>query len=57
MRGTVAVAKEADKKKEFSSPKSDSGIQRIRDEPEMQIGSLWGVIGAIAMAVSHRLRA
>ena len=48
MRGTVAVAKEADREKEFSPTKSsDSSIQRLRDESERQIGSLRGVIGNI----------
>ena len=48
MNESVAVAKEADMKKGFSPTKSsDSSIQRLRDEPERQIGSLRGVIGNI----------
>jgi hypothetical protein len=48
MTESVAVAKEADAKKGFSPTKSsDSSIQRLRDESEMQIGSLRGVIGNI----------
>ena len=46
MKESVAVAKEADKKKEFSSTKS-SNIYRLRDAPEIQIGALGGVIGSI----------
>ena len=48
MRGTVAVAKEADKKKEFSPTKSDNdSIHRAQHEPEMQLGSLRDVMGNI----------
>ncbi len=48
MRESVAVAKEAGKEKGFSPTKSGgSRIQRLRDEPERQIGSLRGVIGDI----------
>ena len=48
MNGTVAVAKEADRKQEFSPTKgSDSSIQRLRDEHEMQLGSLRGVVDTI----------
>ena len=48
MKESVAVAKEADAKKGFSPTKSsDSSIQRLRNEPERQLGSLRGVIGNI----------
>ena len=48
MKGSVAVAKEADAKKGVSPTKSgDRSIQRLRDEPERQLGSLRGVIGNI----------
>jgi hypothetical protein len=48
MKESVAVAKEADAKKRVSPTKnSDSSIQRLRDEPERQLGSLRGVIGNI----------
>jgi hypothetical protein len=47
MKEAVAIAKEADAKKEFSSTKSDNSIHRVRNEPEMQIGSLRDVIGNI----------
>ena len=48
MKESVAVAKEADKEKGFSPTKSsDSSIQRLRDEPERQLGSLRDVIGNI----------
>ena len=47
MRGTVAVAKEAGKEKEFSSTKSGSSIHRLRDAPEVQLGSLNGVVSNI----------
>jgi hypothetical protein len=47
MKESVAVAKEADAKKVFSPTKSDSSIQRVRDEHERQLGSLRGVIGNI----------
>ena len=48
MKESVAVAKQADTKKGFSPTKSsDSSIQRLRDEPERQLGSLRGVIGNI----------
>jgi hypothetical protein len=47
MKESVAVAKEADAKKRFSPTKSDNSIQRLRDEPERQLGSLRGVIGII----------
>ena len=47
MKESVAVAKEADAKKGVSSARSDSSIQRVRDEHEMQLGSLRDVIGNI----------
>jgi len=48
MKESVAVAKEADRKQEFSPTKSsDSSIQHLRDEPDRQIGSLRDVIGNI----------
>ena len=48
MKESVAITKEADAKKDFSPTKSgDSSIQRLRDEHEMQLGSLRGVIGNI----------
>jgi hypothetical protein len=48
MTESVAVAKEADAKKGVSPTKSSgSSIQRLRDEPERQLGSLRGVIGNI----------
>jgi peptidoglycan hydrolase-like protein with peptidoglycan-binding domain len=47
MKEAVAIAKEADAKKGVSPIKSDNSIQRLRDVPEMQLGSLSGVIGNI----------
>jgi len=48
MKESVAVAKEADKEKEFSSSKSDNNsIHRVQDAPARQLGSLGGVIGDI----------
>ena len=47
MNEAVAVAKEADTKKESSRVKSDNSIHRVRDEPDRQLGSLRGVIGNI----------
>jgi hypothetical protein len=48
MKESVAVAKEADAKKGVSPTKSsDNSIHRVRDEPEMQLGSLRDVIGNI----------
>jgi hypothetical protein len=47
MKESVAIAKEADAKKGVSPIKSDNSIQRLRDEPERQLGSLRGVIGNI----------
>jgi len=45
MRESVAVAKEADRKQEFSP--TNTVIHHVRDEHEMQLGSLGGVIGNI----------
>jgi len=48
MRESVAVAKEADREKEFSPTKSsNSNIQRLRDEADGQLVSLGGVLGNI----------
>jgi hypothetical protein len=47
MKASVTIAKEADAKKGFSPARSDNSIQRLRDEHEMQLGSLRGVIGNI----------
>jgi len=47
MTESVAVAKEADAKKGVSPTRSDNSIHRARNEPEMQLGSLRGVIGNI----------
>lgn len=47
MNESVAIAKEADREKEFSPTKIDKSIHRVRDVHEMQLGSLGGVIGNI----------
>ena len=48
MKESVAVAKEADRKQEFSPTKSDNdSIHRAQHEPERQIGYLGNVIGNI----------
>ena len=47
MNESVAVAKEADRKQEFSSTKSGSSIHRLRDVPLRQLGSLNGVVDNI----------
>ena len=48
MKGSVAIAKETDVKKGFSSTRSsDEGIHRVRDEPDRQLGSLRDVIDSI----------
>ena len=47
MKESVAVAKEADAKKGVSPTRSDNSIHCVRDEPEMQLGSLRSVIGNI----------
>ncbi|NOQ33836.1 MAG: DUF4157 domain-containing protein [Methanosarcinales archaeon] len=45
MRGAVAVAKEADRKQEFSP--TTTVIHHVRDEHEMQLGSLGGLVDGI----------
>jgi hypothetical protein len=48
MKESVAVAKEADRKKGFSPRKSNNKIiHRVQHEPERQLGSLWGMIDNI----------
>ena len=47
MKESVAIAKDAAAKKESSPTRSDNSIQRIRNEPERQLGSLRDVIGNI----------
>ena len=47
MKESVAIAKEADTKKDFSPTKSDNSIHRVLNEPEKQLGSLRSVIGNI----------
>jgi hypothetical protein len=47
MKESVAIAKEADAKKDFSSIRSDNSIHRVRNEPERQLGSLRSVIDNI----------
>jgi hypothetical protein len=47
MKESVALAKDADAKKDFSSTRSDNSIHRVRNEPEKQLGSLRSVIGNI----------
>ena len=47
MKESVANAKEADRKKDFSPTKSDKSIHRVQHEPERQLGSLRGVIDNI----------
>ncbi|KAF5435365.1 Peptidoglycan-binding (PGRP) domain of peptidoglycan hydrolases-containing protein [Candidatus Methanophagaceae archaeon] len=47
MKESVAIAKEANTKKESSPTRSDNSIQRLRNEPERQLGSLRDVIGNI----------
>jgi hypothetical protein len=44
MKESVALAKEADTKKDFSPTKSDKSIHRVRNEHERQLGSLRNVI-------------
>ena len=51
MKESVAVAKEADAKKGVSPTRSDNGIPRLRNEPEMQLDSLRGVINTIRHAI------
>jgi hypothetical protein len=47
MKESVAIAKEVHAKKDFSPTRSDNSIQRLRDEPERQLGSLRSVIDNI----------
>jgi hypothetical protein len=47
MKESVALAKEADTKKNISSTRSDNSIHRVRNEPDRQLDSLRGVIGNI----------
>jgi predicted metal-dependent hydrolase len=47
MKESVALAKEANTKKDVSSTRSDKSIHRLRNEPERQLGSLRSVIGNI----------
>ena len=47
MKESVAIAKEADAKKDFLPTKRDNSIHRARNEPERQLGSLRGVIDSI----------
>jgi len=47
MKESVAVAKEADAKKGVSPAKTDNSILRPQNVPEMQLGSLRGVIANI----------
>ena len=47
MKESVALAKEADAKKEFSPNHSSKIVHRVRDEPERQLGSLRSVINNI----------
>ena len=44
---SVAIAKEADRKKEFSPSRSDKSVHRVQNEPERQLGSLRSVVGNI----------
>ena len=47
MKESVALAKDADAKKDFSSTRSGNSIHRVRNESERQLGSLRSVIGNI----------
>ena len=47
MKESVAIAKEANKKKEFSPTRSDYNIQGLRNKPERRLVSLRGVIDTI----------
>jgi hypothetical protein len=47
MKEAVAIAKEADTKKDFLPTKSDKSVHRVQYVPEMQLGSLRGVIDNI----------
>ena len=48
MKESVAIAKEADTKKDFSPTRSDNSINHVRPEPERQLGSLRSVIEYIS---------
>jgi hypothetical protein len=47
MKESVAIAKDADAKKDFLPTKSEKSIHRVRNEPEKQLGSLRSVIDNI----------
>jgi hypothetical protein len=47
MKESAAIAKEANRKEESSPTRGDNNIQRLRNEPERQLGSLRDVIGNI----------
>jgi hypothetical protein len=47
MKESVAIAKEANTKKESSPTRNDNSIQSLRDEHERQLGSLRDVVGDI----------
>jgi hypothetical protein len=47
MKESVAIAKDAAAKREFSPTRSDNSIHRARYEPERQLGSLRDVIGIV----------
>ena len=47
MKESVAITKETDRKRESSPTRSDNSIQRLRNEPERQLGSLRDVIDNI----------
>jgi hypothetical protein len=47
MKESVAIAKDAAAKKEFSPTRSGNSIHRVRNAPERQLGSLRDVIGNI----------
>nr|CBH39167.1 hypothetical membrane protein [uncultured archaeon] len=47
MKESVAIAKGADRKKDFLPTKSDNGIHHVQHEPERQLGSLRSVINTI----------
>ena len=52
MNEAVAVAKEADTKKESSRVKSDVSTHRVRNEPERQLGSLRDMVSNINLNFS-----
>ena len=45
MKELVAIAKEADAKKDFLPTRGDNSVHQVQQEPERQFGSLRGVIG------------